>query len=119
MKEKSGRAKAFEKFGTKPLSIMVFSWSEAVNITSQTHRPKQPQINPAYNFSEDWRSYANTPGHAMQFSAGLYKGRMYVAANHSAGDPQAQFVDYKAHGFYTDDHGKSFHLSENIEYSWW
>jgi sialidase-1 len=91
------------------------SWSEAVNITSQTHRPKQPQINPAYNFSEDWRSYANTPGHAMQFSAGLYKGRMYVAANHSAGDPQAQFVDYKAHGFYTDDHGKTFHLSENIE----
>jgi sialidase-1 len=91
------------------------SWSEAVNITSQTHRPKQPQINSAYNFSEDWRSYANTPGHAMQFSAGLYKGRMYVAANHSAGDPQAQFVDYKAHGFYTDDHGKTFHLSENVE----
>jgi sialidase-1 len=93
------------------------SWSEAVNITTQTHRPKQPQINSAYNFSEDWRSYANTPGHAMQFSTGLYKGRMYVAANHSAGDPQAQFVDYKAHGFYTDDHGKSFHLSENIEIS--
>lgn len=90
------------------------TWSEATNITTQTHRPKQPSINPAYNFTEDWRSYANTPGHAMQFVAGLYKGRMYVAANHSAGDPQAHFTDYKAHGFYTDDHGKTFHLSEDV-----
>ncbi|MGC4234599.1 MAG: sialidase family protein, partial [Niabella sp.] len=44
------------------------TWSDAINITAQTHRPKQPQANPAYNFSEDWRSYANTPGHAMQFT---------------------------------------------------
>ena len=91
------------------------TWSEAVNITLQTHRPKQPQVNPAYNFSEDWRSYANTPGHAMQFQNGKYKGRIFVAANHSAGDPQKQFMDYKAHGFYTDDHGKTFQLSETID----
>ena len=90
------------------------TWSEAVNITTQTHRPKQPQINPAYNFAEDWRSYANTPGHAMQFSSGKYKGRIYVASNHSAGDPQNEAMDYIAHGFYTDDHGKTFHISENV-----
>jgi sialidase-1 len=89
-------------------------WSEAVNITIQTHRPKQPQVNPAYNFSEDWRSYANTPGHAMQFSSGKYKGRIYVAANHSAGEPKSKFEDYFAHGYYTDDHGKTFHLGETI-----
>ena len=35
------------------------NWSEAVNITLQTHRPKLPQINPAYNFTADWRSYAH------------------------------------------------------------
>jgi sialidase-1 len=91
------------------------TWSEAVNITTQTHHPKQPQINPAYNFSEDWRSYANTPGHAMQFQNGKYKGRIFVAANHSAGEPQKQAMDYKVHGFYTNDHGKTFQLSETIE----
>jgi sialidase-1 len=91
-----------------------FTWSEPVNITTQTHRPNQPQANPLYSFSEDWRSYANTPGHAVQFESGKYKGRIFVAANHSAGNPQLQFTDYHAHGFYTDDHGKTFHLSENI-----
>lgn len=90
------------------------TWSDAVNITLQTHRPKQPQVNPAYNFKEDWRSYANTPGHAIQISSGKYKGRLYVAANHSAGDPLKKFEDYHAHGFYTDDHGKTFHLSNDV-----
>ena len=90
------------------------TWSEPVNITTQTHRPKQPQVNPVYNFPEDWRSYANTPGHAMQFSSDKYKGRIFVAANHSAGDPQPQATDYQAHGFYTDDHGKTFHLGETV-----
>jgi sialidase-1 len=94
-----------------------FTWSEPVNITTQTHRPSQPQANPLYSFSEDWRSYANTPGHAVQFESGKYKGRIFVAANHSAGNPQPQFTDYHAHGFYTDDHGKTFHLSENITLS--
>ncbi|MCF3109375.1 glycoside hydrolase [Niabella sp. CC-SYL272] len=90
------------------------TWSSAVNITLQTHRPRQPEINPQYNFPEDWRSYANTPGHAMQFIYGAYRGRIYVAANHSAGSPLPRFKDYRAHGFYTDDHGKTFHISNNV-----
>ena len=93
------------------------TWSNPINITTEVHRPNQPQINTAYHFHEDWRSYANTPGHAIQFSEGIYAGRIYVAANHSAGKPQAWFKDYRAHGYYTDDHGKTFHLSEvvNVE----
>ncbi|AFK03472.1 exo-alpha-sialidase [Emticicia oligotrophica DSM 17448] len=90
------------------------TWSEGVNITTQVHRPKQTNVNKNYNFQEDWRSYANTPGHAMQFQYGKYRGRIYVAANHSAGEPQKEFTDYTAHGFFTDDHGKTFKLSENI-----
>lgn len=90
------------------------TWSDAINITLQVHKPKQPTINATYNFKEDWRSYANTPGHAMQFSEGLYKGRIYVAANHSVGEPQPNFSDYESHGFYTDDHGKTFHLSDDV-----
>ena len=91
------------------------TWNEPVNITTQTHRPKQPQVNADYNFAEDWRSYANTPGHAMQFSTGKYKGRIFVAANHSAGNPQPGSTDYQAHGFYTDDHGKTFRLGETVD----
>ncbi|MBS1920484.1 MAG: exo-alpha-sialidase [Bacteroidetes bacterium] len=90
------------------------TWSNAVNITLQVHRPRQPQINPAYNFPDDWRSFANTPGHAMQFHNGKYKGRIFVAANHSAGTPQPHFTDYLANGFYTDDHGKTFHISDDV-----
>lgn len=90
------------------------TWSDAVNITGQTHRPNQPKINPTYNFKEDWRSYANTPGHAMQFDSGKYKGRIFVAANHSEGDPKPNAQDYFAHGFYTDDHGKTFRIGQTV-----
>ncbi|GAB3750878.1 sialidase family protein [Spirosoma pomorum] len=92
------------------------TWSEPVNITKQVSRPNQPATNPAYSFSEDWRSYANTPGHALQLQKGPHKGRIFVAANHSAGSPQPHFQDYRAHGFYSDDHGKSWQLSPTIPY---
>ncbi|MFA6276805.1 MAG: sialidase family protein [Pedobacter sp.] len=92
------------------------NWSEAVNITTQVHKPKIPQLNPKYNFAEDWRSYANTPGHAMQFDSGTYKGRIFVSANHSASTPQSGSKDYQAHGYYTDDHGATFKLSENVSF---
>jgi sialidase-1 len=92
------------------------SWSEPVNITLMVHRPNQPKLNAKYNFKEDWRSYANTPGHAMQFTSGTYKGRIYVAANHSAGAPKPHGTDYQAHGFFSDDHGKTFKLSEDISF---
>ncbi|MFM7671969.1 MAG: exo-alpha-sialidase [Bacteroidota bacterium] len=81
------------------------NWSAPVNITTQVHRTQQPA---------DWRSYANTPGHALQLSKGKFKGRIYVAANHSAGDPKPRFEDYQAHGFFTDDHGEHFQLSESV-----
>jgi sialidase-1 len=91
------------------------TWSEPVNITSMVHKPLQSGLNAAYNFKEDWRSYANTPGHAMQFQKGKYKGRIVIPANHSAGPPQQQFRDYRAHAFYSDDHGKTFQLSPSID----
>jgi len=81
------------------------NWSAPVNITDQVHRAAPPH---------DWRSYANTPGHALQIEKGKYQGRIYVAANHSSGDPRGRFEDYQAHGFYTDDHGEHFQLSESV-----
>ncbi len=91
------------------------TWSAPVNITTQVHRPKQPSVNPGYNFKEDWRAYANTPGHAIQLTKGKYKGRIYIAANHSEGPINYSFKDYKAHGYYSDDHGATFKLSETVE----
>lgn len=90
------------------------TWSAPVNITTQVHRPNQPRENPAYQFKEDWRSYANAPGHALQITSGRYKGRIFVPANHSAGEPESQFHDYAAHGFFTDDHAKTFQLGESV-----
>ena len=90
------------------------TWSVGVNITLQVHKPKQPQINPAYNFAQDWRSFSNTPGHAMQFQEGKYKGRIFVADNHSEGNAKKDFTDYVANGYYTDDHGKTFRISDNV-----
>ncbi|WP_266202423.1 sialidase family protein [Pontibacter kalidii] len=90
------------------------TWSEPVDITTQVHRPNMPAANPAYTFKEDWRAYANTPGHAIQFAEGKYKGRIYVAANHSEGNPKNTAEDYFAHGYYTDDHGKTFKISETV-----
>lgn len=93
-----------------------YNWSDPVNITTQVHRPYQPTSIPDYNYIEDWRAYANTPGHAIQFETGKYKGRIYVAANHSIGSPKNDFTDYDVHAFYTDDHGKTFHLSSNLNF---
>jgi sialidase-1 len=87
-----------------------------VNITAQVHKPNNPDFNPSYMNPADWRHYANTPGHAFQFQKGKFKGRIYVAANHSEGNPQANSKDYQAHGFFTDDHGKSFKISESIQF---
>jgi sialidase-1 len=84
------------------------TWSDPVNITSQVHQPGPPL---------DWRSYANTPGHALQLERGQYRRRIYVAANHSSGNPRGRFEDYQSHGFYTDDHGDHFKLSESVTLS--
>jgi len=91
------------------------TWSTPQNITLQVHRPNQPLRNPLYHFAEDWRSYANTPGHALQLTAGNFKGRIFIAANHSEGNPKKDYSDYFMHGFYTDDHGASFHLSQTLK----
>lgn len=90
------------------------TWSESVDITEQVHRPKQPTVNTNYNFIEDWRYYANTPGHAMQFQSGKFKGRIFIAANHSEGEPQKAAGHYVAHGYYSDDHGKTFNIGKSL-----
>lgn len=92
------------------------SWSEPVEITRQVFLANRPDIDSAYCHPDDWRYYANTPGHAIQLQRGEHRGRIYVAANHSQGAPLPHGRHYMAHGYYTDDHGRSFALSNNIGY---
>lgn len=91
------------------------SWERAVNITSQVHKPYRPDLNPKYNFREDWRSHANTPGHALQLSYGEHKGRLLVPANHSKGAAQKGFLDYQAYCYFSDDHGSTWQVSDDIQ----
>ncbi|MET0395170.1 MAG: sialidase family protein [Chitinophagaceae bacterium] len=91
------------------------SWADPVNITLQVHRPNLPAVNPAFSFADDWRTVANTPGHGMQFTKGKYRGRIYIAANHSAGPrPGNSYDNYRAHGYYSDDHGKTWNITPNV-----
>lgn len=45
----------------------------------------------------------------------LKKRRLYKPANHSGGEPSEHFEDYYAHAFYSDDHGRTFKLSQSLE----
>lgn len=90
------------------------TWSKPTNITSQVHYPNGTMEGRKYSNDQDWRTYANTPGHAIQCMEGKYKGRLYIPANHSVGMPKANFKDYYAHGYFTDDHGKTFKISASL-----
>lgn len=92
------------------------TWSDPRNITLQTHRPNQSSVKAEYAFHEDWRAYANTPGHALQFDSGKYKGRIYIPANHSEGNPKENGKDYFAHSYYSDDHGKTFKIGTSVKF---
>lgn len=92
------------------------TWSKPTNITPSVSKPNKPSVNPAYNFKEDWRSYANTPGHALQLTKGNLKGRLFIPANHSEGAPKPNAHDYIAHGFYSDNHSKTWNITPNIGY---
>ncbi len=91
------------------------TWSSPTNITSSVHFPNRPDIKEEYNSLKDWRSYANTPGHALQIQNGPNAGRLFIPANHSEGEPQDGFLDYRAHAFYSDDHGLTWVLSPTID----
>ena len=84
-------------------------WSIPQDISKSVHF-NQYSLSP----EKDWRTHANTPGHALQFDSGPFKNRIYVPANHSTGPPQNQFNEYHAYGFYSDDHGKTWKVSEDV-----
>ena len=91
------------------------TWSDPTNITTSVHRPLRPDIDPAYNFADDWRSYAIAPGHAIQLTNDRYAGRLLFPANHSEGDPLDRFDEYRSHVFFSDDHGRTWQLGGSVD----
>ena len=86
------------------------TWSAPVNITLQVHHAYQPAYNPAYNDPLKWSAYATGPGHALQVTQGNYAGRIVVPFNHGVYTTQTNY----AAAFYSDDHGKTFHISPDV-----
>lgn len=66
-----------------------------------------------------WGWYATGPGVGIQLKSGKYKGRLVIPANHSYDDPEGKLADgeysYGAHVIYSDDHGRSWKISESIK----
>jgi len=83
------------------------TWSTPVDI-SETAR------------KADWRWYATGPGNGIQIRNGRYKGRLVIPANHSYTETRdnvfrmSDKYGYGSHVIYSDDHGKSWQLSESI-----
>jgi len=86
------------------------TWAAPVNITLQVSHPYQPSFNPAYVDPLKWSAYATGPGHALQVTQGSFAGRLVVPFNHGIYTTQ---TNYGA-AFYTDDHGKTFHISPDV-----
>ncbi|MFD4602639.1 exo-alpha-sialidase [Streptomyces sp. NPDC058464] len=63
-----------------------------------------------------WRWYATGPGHAVALTRGPHRGRLVVAADHSAapragsGDTGQEARYYGGHAIYSDDGGLAWHL---------
>ena len=85
------------------------TWSAPVDLSAQVHFDRhspRPEV--------DARTLAFAPGHALQLTRGPHAGRLFVPANHSLGPPQDDFRDYQAYGAYSDDHGATWNVSDDL-----
>jgi len=74
------------------------SWTEPRDITGDVKR-------------EDWTWYATGPGVGIQLRRGKYRGRLVIPCDHRA----PELYNNGSHAIFSDDHGKSWQLSEAIQ----
>lgn len=81
------------------------SWSKPVDMSATCKNPS-------------WGWYATGPGFGIQQKSGKYKGRLIIPANHSYDDPNGSIrkgpYSYGAHVIISDDHGKTWRISQSI-----
>ena len=63
-----------EEFGLSPLKILVQIGPRQKKLHRQVHFNKHSP-----HPEKDWRTHANTPGHAIQFNEGIFKGQNICA----------------------------------------
>lgn len=101
-----------KKSGSSRLPFVSFSdddglsWSEPENMSASCKNPS-------------WGWYATGPGFGIQQKVGKYKGRLVIPANHSYDDPDGKVRNgpfgYGAHVIISNDHGKTWQISEPIK----
>jgi sialidase-1 len=75
------------------------SWSKPEKITAQVKKP-------------GWTWYATGPGVGIQLRRGPHRGRLLIPCDHR--EPHEGRAATFSHCFYSDDHGKTWKLGENI-----
>lgn len=75
------------------------SWKTPYEITKTTKKP-------------EWTWYATGPGNGIQLTRGAYKGRLVIPCDHNV--TLEGKVVRRTHAIYSDDHGKSWRLSQPI-----
>jgi sialidase-1 len=75
------------------------TWSKPVDITAAVKK-------------KGWTWYATGPGVGIQLRHGPHKGRLLIPCDHRerAAGGEAKY----SHAFYSDDHGKTWQLGENV-----
>ena len=76
------------------------TWSEPVDITDQVKLP-------------DWGWYATGPGVGIQLTRGKLNGRLVIPCDHRE-QINGKWIKI-SHVFYSDDHGKTWQLGENVD----
>jgi sialidase-1 len=59
-----------------------------------------------------WGNYGVGPGHGLQLTEGPHKGRIFIPAFHSEGQPG--HYEGRAHDFFSDDHGQTWTLGATV-----
>lgn len=75
------------------------TWKAPFEITKSTKNPK-------------WTWYATGPGNGIQLTRGAHKGRLVIPCDHNV--TLDGKVVRRSHAIYSDDHGKSWQLSQPI-----
>jgi len=69
---------------------------------------------------DDWRWYATGPGTGIQITRGKYAGRLVIPCDHSYTETRDDVFkrdnrySYGSHVIYSDDHGRTWQISETI-----
>ncbi len=76
------------------------TWKAPYEITKSTKKP-------------EWTWYATGPGNGIQLTRGAHKGRLVIPCDHNV--TLGGKVVRRSHAIYSDDHGKSWQLSQPID----